>query len=219
MSFLKIYNSASFISPRCYGNEALKYAYVPIPKNAHTWGRKFFDTQCQMRTPYNWQIDDLSDFSFIVFLRDPIERWIKGITTYLMERPDRWQRLLQDYTNGENYNFDLIFDGVTFDTHTAPQSLFIESLDTNTVTFFNTDVDNFQNSLRKFILEKNLGIPGFLPPENITKDDSDRLKLQNVIRDKLYNNKNYMENVRGRLHGDFMLCQKIKFYNTPGIVN
>lgn len=206
MTYTAIYNTANVYTPHCLGNDSINFAFVPIFKNASSWGRDYFKYGCNMDKSYNWLVDDMSNHSFIVFLRDPIERWLTGISTYFMNNH-------KDYFITDDKVFDMIFDGVTFDVHTAPQTLFIESLDTDRTYFFNLDDNNFINSLRKFVTKNSIGNPGHLPAFNITKEGTYQHKMQEIFRDKLYNNKKYMDNIQWRLRGDIELIKKIRFEN------
>ena len=58
-----------------------EYAYIPILKNAHTWLTQVF------RDGLKWDpVSDPKEISHckkIIVLRDPAERWISGMATYL----------------------------------------------------------------------------------------------------------------------------------------
>ena len=70
------------IKTRCLINEKDKVAFVPIFKNASTWGTEFFDTYWNLNIDRNWNQHDLSDYTFIVFLRDPYKRHLSGLCEY-----------------------------------------------------------------------------------------------------------------------------------------
>ena len=102
-----------------------EYFYLSIPKNASTFLTNVFKDQ-------NWTHWNLTNGTYknvIIVLRDPVERWISGIATYLCS-----------YVLGENYGSDhfvadyneaverLLFDNIIFDDHTAPQSIFVNEI-------------------------------------------------------------------------------------------
>jgi hypothetical protein len=103
-----------------------KYFYLNIPKNASTYTTNVLKDN-------NWQFANASDGRFeelIIIVRDPIERWISGISTYccsyLLEYGYGSDRFVDDY----NILVErLLFDNVsTFDDHTAPQTDFINMI-------------------------------------------------------------------------------------------
>jgi hypothetical protein len=68
---------------QCHYNETLKNIYINIPKNASTNVR----TAINNKGFYGVNLLESKSFpvyeSAVVILRDPIKRWISGISTYL----------------------------------------------------------------------------------------------------------------------------------------
>jgi hypothetical protein len=80
----------------------------------------------------NWNITDGEFSDAICILRDPVERWVSGFTTYV----SLW--ILSAGYNSEqfiaSYNRlieKFIFDIVVFDDHTMPQTFFINNIPNN----------------------------------------------------------------------------------------
>jgi hypothetical protein len=102
-----------------------KYFYLNIPKNASTFTNNVLNDN-------GWEFWNISDGVFkeaILILRDPVERWISGITTYI----NLW--ILYNEYNSDQFITDynklverFIFDTVVFDDHTMPQSFFINNI-------------------------------------------------------------------------------------------
>lgn len=128
------------------GENTGEYVYIPIYKNANTWGKEFFLRTC------NWQFNrsnspnDLTNNKYIIFLRDPIERWISGAVEYLFRK----------YQEGFDYSTcdsalvtEMIFDVLRLDAHTDPQTTGLTLLDMNKGTFFWIN-DEFENKVREF---------------------------------------------------------------------
>jgi len=124
-----------------------KYFYLKIPKNASTFTNNVLaDNQWEF-----WNIEDGMFTEAILILRDPVERWISGITTYI----NLWI-LYNDYNSDQfinDYNKlveRFIFDTVIFDDHTMPQTFFINNIPENIIKHYvwanrNTLVDSISN--------------------------------------------------------------------------
>jgi hypothetical protein len=114
-----------------------KFFWINIPKNASSWGKSAL---------YNlgWQDSDYIHENMVgktalVFTRDPLLRWVSGLTTYL----ESLQYIKPEDLNGKL--LQLIFDKITFDPHTEKQKNFIHNLDTNALVCFSVDHDLEQN--------------------------------------------------------------------------
>lgn len=98
------------------------FFWLSIPKNAST----FMTNVLQQN---QWEFDSISFYKnkdVICILRDPVERWISGFTTYcclnLLSEHYGSARFLTDY----NELFErLVFDNIVFDDHTTPQVDFV----------------------------------------------------------------------------------------------
>ena len=124
-----------------------KYFYLKIPKNASTFTNNVLaDNQWEF-----WNIEDGMFTEAILILRDPVERWISGITTYI----NLWI-LYNDYNSDQfinDYNKlveRFIFDTVIFDDHTMTQTFFINNIPENIIKHYvwanrNTLVDSISN--------------------------------------------------------------------------
>jgi hypothetical protein len=102
-----------------------EYFYLNIPKNAST-----FTTNLLKDNGWtHWNLTNGTYKNVIIVLRDPIDRWVSGVSTYLCS-----------YVLGENYGSDhfvadyneaverLLFDTIVFDDHTAPQTVFVNEI-------------------------------------------------------------------------------------------
>jgi hypothetical protein len=110
--------------------------YIPLLKNAHSWGKKFFShnfgcTEDVYIGPDN--IELYKDKRFVVILRDPVDRWISAITQYLVHLDINIDLLDNPFI------YKLITDGVVFDAHARPQHYDIIGLDDRRTAFFTCD--------------------------------------------------------------------------------
>ena len=107
--------------------------HVSILKNAHNWAVARFGYLKQQIT--------VRDPNYLVLVREPIGRWISGISTYCRA----WNILDQDYDNfliTQHTDYDHIFAKLdqllsrtlVLDAHTVPQQHYIKDLDSSRVT-------------------------------------------------------------------------------------
>jgi len=95
---------------------------VWIPKNA----------SCTIRKRFLQDLDTWEDYeidNYIIFLRDPITRWISGFIEYLAPRYDIFCQK-QKHIN---------FDRIEFDEHTTPQYKFLPNDYLGKSKFYNID--------------------------------------------------------------------------------
>lgn len=167
-----------------------KYVYVPILKNAHTWLTQIF------RDGLEWEpVEDVKEVSHckkIIVLRDPLERWVSAMATYL----DFVEGLVQI----DNSVLQLLCDGVFYDQHTLPQTLSLQGIDTEHCVFFYMTKNNsdFDTNIKRFISEKFKDIDYSLfskndgnnkPKHKYYKEQFSRLLARldgNVFHRKLY---------------------------------
>jgi hypothetical protein len=119
------------------------YVYVNIPKNASSWmknnfgGRAYDFRSCQFMGDVPEDDSDIqairaceSPPHYVIILRDPVSRWLSGSAQAFHSSapsdPDFFM----------NWSDELLFNTVCFDTHTAPQHLFLENIDLTHVTWF-----------------------------------------------------------------------------------
>lgn len=156
--------------------------WLSIPKNAST----FISSVLHQN---NWHYGNLSTFvgtKVICALRDPVDRWISGMATYLTL-----------YLLGENYGSDmfikdyneltqrLIFDNIVFDDHTTPQVNFVNLVPkTKDIIYFYVDNNSLLDKLSRYLstpLDYNLAITN----ENASDNNYDTKQIKNFLQSKL----------------------------------
>jgi len=116
-----------------------QYFYINIPKNASTY--------LDQRLSHNgWNIGNSSNGSVahltpVVVLRDPVDRWISGITQYLnsfvLNAYNGRALSAKDFINQYCEIFErFLFDQVIVDDHTMPQYYFVDDIDLNRAKYF-----------------------------------------------------------------------------------
>ena len=113
--------------------------YIPTLKCANTWCQDLLLEAGYIKTHAR-----TADRALIV-VRDPIQRWVSGIVTYLQI----WHKL--DRTpSALRYSLDTVLDrSLTPDLHTAPQSVYVQHLDANQLLAF--DMATVEQTLPKYL--------------------------------------------------------------------
>jgi hypothetical protein len=107
----------------CWNDQDKSITFVHIPKNASS-----FIKGCLLSSNCFTHSDNLiTSDKYLISLRDPIERWVSGITQ-LMCGPGNQHLTLQD-----------LVSTVTFDDHTELQTYFLEGIDLDRCAFLRVD--------------------------------------------------------------------------------
>jgi len=181
------------------------YFFLSIPKNASV----FISSVLRQN---NWNYSDLSVYSgpnVFCVIRDPVERWISGMATYISAN------LL-----GENYGSEmfiddynelverLIFDNIVFDDHTTPQIEFVNFVPAGKhIEFLAANKNNLLDNISKYT-NCQLKYDLTLTNENASKNNFDTNNLVNFFQKKLIEKK-YVEKLKTTYRLDYLLLQAI----------
>lgn len=179
-----------------------KTFFFCIPKNAST-----FMTGVLLQN--NWEYANISYFTgteVICLVRDPLDRWISGISTYCC-----LHLLNQNYGSDmfvENYNTlveRLIFDNIVFDDHTTPQIEFINTIPVDkNIVYFLAEKKSLIKKLSDYLgytLNYNLHEIN----ENSTENNYDQKRISDLLSLKL--NSYYKDKIARRYHRDYQLLE------------
>ncbi len=181
------------------------YFFLSIPKNASV----FISSVLRQN---DWNYSDLSVYSgpnVFCVIRDPVERWISGMATYISAN------LL-----GENYGSEmfiddynelverLIFDNIVFDDHTTPQIEFVNFVPAGKhIEFLAANKNNLLDNISKYT-NCQLKYDLTLTNENASKNNFDTNNLVNFFQKKLIEKK-YVEKLKTTYRLDYLLLQAI----------
>lgn len=181
------------------------YFFLSIPKNASV----FISSILRQN---DWNYSDLSVYSgpnVFCVIRDPVERWISGMATYISAN------LL-----GENYGSEmfiddynelverLIFDNIVFDDHTTPQIEFVNFVPAGKhIEFLAANKNNLLDNISKYT-NCQLKYDLTLTNENASKNNFDTNNLVNFFQKKLIEKK-YVEKLKTTYRLDYLLLQAI----------
>ena len=182
----------------CYSDNK-NIAYIPIPKNASQFGMKYFCEGYNLIDKQDWSDKDIKDKNFIIFLRDPVQRWLWGISEFIYQEKYNYNRPL----NLEDDSIlSLLFSGANFDAHTTPQMYFFEGLNLVNCYFFDIDDRNFTGKLN-FFCHKMFGYKNInVDKKNVTIENTHKLEIFNKINFVFQNNKDLNELVHYKLTPD-----------------
>jgi len=194
-----------------------RYSYVSIGKVASTFMGEFLANLKWTNTSYNYNEIDKQRLpkTYIVILRDPIERWCSGIVEYLVTHTKFLERGHERGWNLLNREtLDLIFGVAKFDRHTCPQVDYLHGLDTNECVFFKLD-SNFEDTMKRFA-EKELNSPiNDAIIRDFAYNTSERethRTLRNTIDYQLKNEPRYMKTIKDHFVDDIILFNQVTFY-------
>ena len=181
------------------------FFFLSIPKNASV----FISSVLRQN---NWQYSDLSVYNgsnVICIIRDPVERWISGMATYVAAN------LL-----GENYGSDMfiddynelverfIFDNIIFDDHTTPQIEFVNFVPANKhIEYFLANKITLLDNLSKYI-GNTLSFDLRITNDNASQNNYDTNNLVNFFRTRL--DQKYVEKIKTTYRLDYFLLQAAK---------
>lgn len=198
----------------CHYNEKLKNIYINIPKNASTNIRAAIKDKgfCSVN------LINSKDFpvyeSAVVVLRDPIERWISGIGTYLNMyhiQSNLYEDFFTHIRNNGKWFFELLFERVSFDDHTEKQTYFLKPFDlSNAFYFYAQDMNVLEHKLIHFYLGEGLNLRFDPNMRNINKKNP----VHQFFTEFLFDSKNtkYKEKLLQYYKDDFEFIKTVKFY-------
>jgi len=180
--------------------------YFPIPKNAHTWAEKFFAQNFSMdkviqKTTENSEIV-LKDTINIVILRDPLLRWLSGITQYLIDSPTI------DLLDDKLFQ-TAITDALCFDDHTGLQIVNLLGIDTERAVFFNCDknLEENMNTFSKFWFNKETVSVG---SHQVMTENPEKVAIYNKIKTIARNDSELLKRIQHFYAPDYGLFNKVK---------
>jgi hypothetical protein len=186
--------------------------YLNIPKNASTYFTNILADNSWLH--YNLKDNARSVESFIVVLRDPVDRWISGFATYasswLLGEGYGSDHFVEDYND---LTERLIFDNITFDDHTTPQKVYVDQLlNLNKhIEYFSLNADTIKKISRYANLDLNINEVD----ANVSENNYDQRQISKFIRQRIDQNVVLKTKLIEHFKDDYALIQSVKFYNDP----
>ena len=177
----------------CWNDPNKSITFVHIPKNASS-----FVKGCLLGTEkFTHSTSLITAEQYLIALRDPIERWVSGITQ-LMNVPDNQHLTLQD-----------LVSAVTFDDHTELQTYFLEGINLDRCSFLRVD-RNLRTNIKQWAIDNGYqidvdAVPDINQGNQLAKDrfaamvdGNSQIKLKLVTH----------------YEQDYELINRVKFYGT-----
>jgi hypothetical protein len=192
------------------------YSYISIGKVASTFMGEFLANLKWTNTSYNYNEIDKQRLpkTYMVVLRDPVERWCSGIVEYLVNNRRFLEGEGSEWSLQNRETLDFIFGVAKFDRHTCSQVDYLHGLDTNDCVFFKLD-SNFEDTMKRFA-EKELNSPiNDAIIRDFAYNTSERethKTLRNTIDFQIKNNPRYMKTIKDHFKNDIILFDQVTFY-------
>ena len=187
-----------------------KIFYLNIPKNAST----YISNLLLHNSWEKWNIfeDPQPIETCIVFLRDPIDRWISGFSTYSALRLFGYgygsDHFLSDFNT---LSERIIFDQIIFDDHTELQVNYIKQvLQFNIVYFRCHEIVKHLNYYLNTSLDDQLDIES-----NHSESNFDTFQISKFLKDLIFRKPELSARIVDAYKEDYNLINSIEFYNVP----
>ena len=213
MVFLKQdYDNNEYTLGTCYAQDNFSFMWIPIEKNASKVIRSALAPNGF--NEYNFHKLKKYNVPSVIVLRDPIERWISGLVEYLLLVYLDTTQSLNNMTR-HNITPDIVFEQIAFDSHTFPQSWFLEGLgiQRDFIWFDAREKSQFVETVSKYFAQKGIvnswQYEDFLDPD---KDIVQKQQLTQQYTDLLQNNPDLLQKVKNFYAQDYELINSIEFY-------
>jgi hypothetical protein len=120
----------------CWNDKDKSITFIHIPKNASS-----FVKGCLLRSGNFTHSDRLVTADhYLITLRDPIERWVSGITQFM------------DVESNQRFTLHELVEQVTVDDHTELQTYFLQNVDIDRCTFLKVN-QNLRTNIKLWLGE------------------------------------------------------------------
>jgi hypothetical protein len=186
-----------------------RFNLIDIPKNASTEIKR----QLSDWADSNHRDSEL-DTQHLIILRDPTERWISGMTEFLVGRcshmggcnGDISESEIEEQMSGRLFQ-NLLFNFVVFDVHTLPQCCFLQGLDLGRATFFWHDATVVQRVL------DHVGRTGSqVQFTNSAAEDGRKLIIRDLLRHRLAQTPALQHSIDKHYYADHELKDRVEFH-------
>jgi len=185
--------------------------FIPIPKNSSTYVESFFDIALGAKTFENFRYGKpLNGKKTIVVLRDPLDRWISGMTEHFCTR----HRAINDISN-RDLLWSYITNQISLDEHTEIQSRFLESANTDELTFFKQGPD-LELSICLFVRnELKINDDAWINKKyliNYNRSSWTKDTIKNYLSTVIDSDLELVESIKKFYKHDYDLINSVKFY-------
>ena len=179
----------------CWIDEVNDKTYIHIPKNASSFVKGVL-----IGSGGFWHHSETLTNSSenLIVLRDPIDRWLSGITQYL-------------HNSKQDLSINEIFDKITFDDHTDLQTYFLQDVDLSHATFMFVD-ENLRANLANWIYNHGYRTNVDIAIEYNASGEDDRAATKDYYTNLLDQHPEFVLKLQQHFEEDYKLIGKVKFY-------
>jgi hypothetical protein len=180
----------------CWIDKINDKTYIHIPKNASSFVKGVLIGSGGFWHHSNTLINSNEN---LIMLRDPIDRWVSGITQYLHN------------SNQIDMPTDLVFDKITFDDHTDLQTYFLQDVDLDKSTFMFVD-GNLRANLARWIYDHRYRTNIDVAIQYNASSEDDRATTKDYYTKLLDQKPELVLKLQQHFEEDYKLIDKVKFY-------
>lgn len=182
----------------CWVDEVNNKTYIHIPKNASSFVKGVL-----IGSGGFWHHSEtlVNSSETLIVLRDPVERWVSGITQYLYN------------SNQINMSVDQVFDKITFDDHTDLQTYFLQGVDLKSATFMMVN-DNLRANLNDWIVERGYRTNVDIAIQYNASADDDRITTKDYYANLLERHQELVLKLKEHFAKDYELINSVNYYGT-----
>lgn len=195
-----------------WGIENTNFYYLPILKNAQTWGKCFFEKNFNFRYLEDKPVTiNKDEKNVIVFYRNPLSRWFSGAAQWFMKYGTP---MPIDYKI-DNLMMKLIFSAGKLDAHTKLQRDAFAGLPYENCIFFDVENYKFQNNLTHYLenVQKAKVAHNDLPKINVLQESQLKINIHKQLKTAYESNLEFQKQLYEHLYFDIEVYTMIKNKN------
>jgi len=182
----------------CWVDEVNDKTYFHIPKNASSFVKGVL-----IGSGGFWHHSEtlINSSENLIVLRDPIDRWVSGITQYLHN------------SNQIDMPAELIFDKITFDDHTDLQTYFLQGVDLTSATYMMVN-DDLRGNLNDWVVDRGYRTNVDIAIQYNASADDHRITIKNYYANLLEQQPELVLKLKEHFAEDYKLINSVKYYGT-----
>jgi hypothetical protein len=213
---LNSWSNPGHIFGSCLVVKKCNLVYVNIPKNASTWAKSQLSTLDAEFDNYFLNPKILENSTILVTLREPIERWISGISWYLTLNHTDLLDQCENSLETRSVLMSMVAKKISFDPHCDLQEHFIQKLNLDKTSFLRVkhNTDLYRETFSKFFKEK-LGVDNTFDlnhAKHVAMFNPEQNRWVTLIQDALDNGIIDLKEILKYYSKDVKLFNNSKFY-------
>jgi hypothetical protein len=182
----------------CWVDEVNDKTYIHIPKNASSFVKGVL-----IGSGGFWHHSEtlINSNENLIILRDPIDRWLSGITQYLHN------------SKQIDMPMELVFDKITFDDHTDLQTYFLQGVDLTSTTYMMVN-DLLRANLNDWIIGNGYRTNVDIAIQYNASKDDERITTKDYYANLLEQLPDLVLKLKEHFAEDYKLINSVQYYGT-----